>query len=199
MEGKTLAAAYKDCSAHIASMLALPHKQFSSQSLPRACTCRRLPHQTYKICGNLCPRLSGTHRCRLGLFLRPYPLHSGRQFRSKETRAPAFPLNSVSLTHCCCNQTSSTKLRSFCTLNLSQVTTLAVFDSHFSCPYVPPSLASKGPCTNPRLRFCFIPLILGMPSVRIVHWSGTNHRSRLLSPPGRISAGANTCGHFSSP
>ena len=84
---------------------------------------------------------------------------------SKETRAPAYPLNSVSLTHCCCNQTSSTKLRSFCTLNLSQVTTLAVFDSHFSCPYVPPSLASKGPCTNPRLRFCFIPLILGMPSV----------------------------------
>ena len=85
MEGKTLAAAYKDCSAHIASMLALPHKQFSSQSLPRACTCRRLPHQTYKICGNLCPRLSGTHRCRLGLFLRPYPLHSGRQFLKRNT------------------------------------------------------------------------------------------------------------------
>ena len=40
MESKSFATASKDCSAHIACLLAPQYKQFSSQSLPRACTCR---------------------------------------------------------------------------------------------------------------------------------------------------------------
>ena len=40
MESKSFATASKDCTAHIACLLAPQYKQFSSQSLPRACTCR---------------------------------------------------------------------------------------------------------------------------------------------------------------